>query len=113
LASISLHTLAPRRVDRRGGLTDALITMDRHSQRLRTDRDAAYQRIQVAYQDLQVAAQVIQKYSALVTVSHDANSADAIFRRAMEAWETAMREFTFASRDFMAANEQLDLLKPN
>jgi hypothetical protein len=90
---------------------NAVAPMNRMTRQLRADRDAAYQRIQVAYQDLQTAIQVMQKYAVPAIVGRESTRADAIVRRAMEAWEAATREFTLASREFMAAAEQLDSLE--
>jgi hypothetical protein len=85
--------------------------MDRKARQIRAERDEAYQRLQLAYQEMQVAGQVIKKYSAFVADGEPrSQGGEAIYRRALEAWDAATREFTEATREFMSATEQLSSL---
>jgi hypothetical protein len=85
--------------------------MDRKAQQIRRERDEAYQRLQLAYQEMQVAGQVIRKYAAVAAVRESkAPSGEAIYRRAMDAWDAATRDFTDATREFMSATEQLSAM---
>jgi hypothetical protein len=85
--------------------------MDRKAQKIRAERDEAYQRLQLAYQEMQVAGQVIKKYAAFAAERESkAQSGEAIYRRALDACDAATRDFTEATREFMSANEQLSAL---
>jgi hypothetical protein len=85
--------------------------MDRRARQIRRERDEAYQRLQLAYQEMQVAREVIKKYSAGAALRDSkAPSGEAIYRRALDAWDAATRDFTEASREFMSATEQLSAM---
>jgi hypothetical protein len=85
--------------------------MDRKTRQIRAERDDAYQRLQLAYQEMQVAGQVIKKYGAFVAEGESKNQGgETIYRRALDAWDAATREFTEATREFMSATEQLNVL---
>jgi hypothetical protein len=85
--------------------------MDRQARQIREERDEAYRRLQLAYQEMQVAGQVIKKYSAFVAEREPkSQGGEAIYRRALDAWDAATREFTDATREFMLATEQLSSL---
>lgn len=86
--------------------------MDRKARKIQAERDQAYQRLQLAYQEMQVAGEVIKKY-AQFSAEREApkfRSGESIYRRALDAWDAATRDFTEATRDFMAATELLDSL---
>jgi hypothetical protein len=85
--------------------------MDRKARQIRAERDEAYQRLQLAYREMQIAGQVIKKYSVFVAERESkSQGGEAIHRRALDAWDTATREFTDATREFMLATEQLSSL---
>jgi hypothetical protein len=86
-------------------------SMDRKAHRIRAERDDAYERLQLAYQDMQVAGEVIKRYAAFAGEQERTDqSGQSIYRRALEAWNVATRDFTEATREFMLAAELLNSL---